>query len=249
MDISEKIKYIAETIKSSKYLVALTGAGVSTLSGIPDFRTDKSGIWDRYDQSKIFNIDYFKKNPREFYKFAKECIFTIKNCKPGIAHQLLAHLEDIGYLKSIATQNIDGLHQSAGSKKVFELHGSPINAHCLTCQKIFTQDDVENKLNHSDVPYCDDCNGIIKPDIVFYGEMLPIQAINNSFSEAEKCDMMLVLGTSLVVFPAAYLPEIAIKKKAKVIILTKQPTPIDELAELVINDELTLICSELMKYF
>ncbi len=246
--MNDEIKKLANDIKKSEYLFALTGAGVSTLSGIPDFRTDKSGIWERHDQSRIFDIRHFKKSPKDFYRFAKETMFSFKNAKPGAAHKLLALLERKGILKSLATQNIDHLHQKAGSKKVFELHGNSEVSHCLTCNNSYLPEDIENILKAEDIPLCSDCGGIIKPDIVFYGEMLPESAIKSSMDEAGKCDMMLVLGTSLVVYPAAYLPEIALKNKSKLAILTKEPTHLDSFADYVINEDLGHVCIELMSY-
>jgi len=243
------IEELVKAIKKSNYLVALTGAGISTLSGIPDFRTDKSGIWERYDQSRIFDISYFKKHPEYFYKFAKEYIYTFTNIEPAIAHKFLARLEEIGILKSITTQNVDGLHQKAGSKKVFELHGNPFRSHCLSCKKIFSQKEIEIMLKDSDVPLCNECSGLIKPDIIFYGEMLPEDAINSSIAEVEKCDLMLVLGTSLVVYPAAYLPEIALRNGALIAILNKQPTHLSGRAKWIIDDDLAVTCSMLIKYF
>lgn len=249
MTLEKNIDDLMALIKNSKHLVALTGAGVSTLSGIPDFRTDKSGIWDRHDQSKIFDVEYFKRHPQDFYRFARECLFISNKPRPAITHKLLAHLENQGILKCVITQNIDGLHHAAGSKKVFELHGSAKEAHCLKCGSVYSQYDIEKKIEDDDVPFCDYCGGVIKPDIVFYGEMLPQYQLEGAIMESHRCDVMLILGTSLVVYPAAYLPDNAVRRGAAIVILTKEPTSYDARASLVIHEDLTKICQKLIEKF
>jgi len=239
---------IISLIENAGYTFALTGAGVSTLSGIPDFRTDKSGVWDRFDRNQIFDIDIFHKSPERFYEFAKEYIYAMKNARPGAAHILLAELEKEGKLAGVATQNIDGLHQAAGSENVYELHGHPRTAHCIRCGRKYSMDETEARLEGAAYPLCD-CGAPIKPDIIFYGEALPQQALIGSVQEAQRCDLLLVLGTSLVVYPAASIPEIALQAGAKVIIFNKTPTPFDPYAELVVRDDLREVCESLLTHF
>ena len=235
-------------IQEAHGVFSLTGAGVSTLSGIPDFRTDKSGVWDRFDQTKIFDIDVFRTQPRLFYEFAKEYIYTLKNVKPNVAHFFLAELEAKGKLSGIATQNIDGLHQAAGSKIVYELHGHPRSSLCIECGRKYTMEETEQRLENRDFPACD-CGGAIKPDVVFYGEMLPQATLTRAMEEAAQCDLLLVLGTSLVVYPAAMIPEIAYQHGAKIILLNKTSTPLDPLATLILRHDLGDACQLLLDYF
>jgi len=246
--MKEEYRKCLGMIQEAHDVFALTGAGVSTLSGIPDFRTDKSGVWDRFDQTKIFDIEVFRTKPRLFYEFAKEYIYTLKNVKPNVAHFFLAKLEAKGKLSGIATQNIDGLHQAAGSKNVYELHGHPRSSQCLQCGRKYTMAETEARLENRDYPSCD-CGGAIKPDVVFYGEMLPQDALTAAMQEAMQCDLLLVLGSSLVVYPAAMIPEIASQHGAKIVLFNKTPTQLDLLADLVILDDLKDVCPYLLDYF
>ena len=244
-NLSPRYLEILERMKSARRIFALTGAGVSTLSGIPDFRTDKSGIWERFDQTKIFNIDTFRKSPHLFYEFAREWIYGLKDIKPASAHILLAEMEKRGMLRGIATQNIDGLHQESGSKKVYELHGHSRSSHCIECGKKYSREDTIQRLKNAPYPACD-CKGAIKPDVIFYGEELPGGALEASFQEAMMCDLLIVMGTSLVVYPAALIPRHAISSGAKMILFNKTWTPFDDAAELIIRDDLKDVCGALL---
>lgn len=237
---------ILKKIKSAQRIFALTGAGVSTLSGIPDFRTDKSGIWDRFDQSKIFHIDTFRKSPHLFYEFAREWIYGMQDFKPAATHMLLAEMEKHGMLRGIATQNIDGLHQAAGSKVVYELHGHSRSSHCIECGKKYSREETIQRLMKAPYPACD-CKGAIKPDVVFYGEQLPAKALEASIQDAMMCDLLIIMGTSLVVYPAALIPQYAVASGAKMIIFNKSYTPFDDTADLTVRDDLKDVCSELLK--
>lgn len=236
---------IFERIKSAQRIFALTGAGVSTLSGIPDFRTDKSGIWERFDQSRIFNIETFRKSPHLFYEFAKEWIYGLKDIKPASTHILLAEMEKRGMLRGIATQNIDGLHQEAGSNTVYELHGHSRSSHCIECGRKYFREDTIQRLMNAPYPACD-CKGAIKPDVVFYGEQLPSSALEASIQEAMMCDLLLVMGTSLVVYPAALIPQYAISSGSTMILFNKTWTPFDDNADLIVRDDLKDVCDALL---
>lgn len=241
-----KAKEILNIIRNSSRTFALTGAGVSTLSGIPDFRTDASGVWDRFDRNVIFDIDVFRRSPHLFYEFAREYIFSMKDVRPSEAHYFLAELEKKGMLSGVATQNIDGLHQAAGSKKVYELHGNPEISHCMSCGAEYSMDATVKRLEGAKWPECD-CGGVIKPDVVFYGEQLPENALEGSMNEALRCDLLLVLGTSLVVYPAASLPQIALRSGAAIIIFNKTPTPFDPYAEITVEQDLKEVCESLLQ--
>lgn len=218
-------------LKNAKHCVAFTGAGSSTLSGIRDFR-GKNGIYKEYDAEKIFSIHYFMQNPSEFYKIAKTFFYNLDEKEPNIIHTECARLEKMEIIKRIITQNIDMLHQKAGSKDVIEVHGSPMIHTCLSCHKEFTFEQVQSMFESADVPYCDSCNSIIKPNVTFFGEPLPVKAINNAILESQSADLMMVLGSTLVVQPAASLPVYTFQNGGDIVIVNNQPTPLDNIAAL-----------------
>ncbi len=232
---TEELNEAIDEILRSKYLVALTGAGVSTDSGIPDFRSRSEGLWYRFDAMEIFSLSKFLSDPVPFYEFAREFIFPMLEAKPNITHIMLAELEKKGYLKALITQNIDLLHEKAGSKKIYELHGNFLHSTCVNCGKKYTLEEVRNKMKEEEIPRCDDCGGIIKPDIVFFEEELPYRVLQSAYFEVERCDLLLVIGTSLQVYPAAELPLMARRNNAKLILVNREPTPIDELATHKLN--------------
>ncbi len=228
---------LVKAIKNAKCVGALTGAGVSTLCGIPDFRGPK-GLYRQPDAERIFDIDWFDRDPSIYYRGCSQLVYGLASFKPGPVHKALAALEKVGYLKGIATQNIDMLHQKAGSKNVYEVHGSPILHHCRRCGDEKTFDEVLEMLAGKEpgfVPRCK-CGGAYKPDITFFGEALPEKAFVAAQSLAIKSDVFLVLGTSLTVFPAAGLPRLTLQASGKVFIVNAQPTPLDEYAEARYDD-------------
>lgn len=225
-----KTNKVIHAIENSKHCIVFTGAGISTMSGIPDFRGQKIELWKKYDQSRIFEINYFSKNPEYFYNFAREVFPDMINAKPNIVHKLVAKLYKDKYIKQVITQNIDMLHQKSGVKDVFELHGSPIISYCVKCNKEYSIKDVMIKITDFKIPVCDNCKGLIKPDIVFYGEPLNAAVLNESFNNAVKADLCLVLGTSLVVYPAAVIPEMVVQHGGKIIIVNKDETHLDNIA-------------------
>lgn len=203
---------IADEITKADHLTALTGAGISTGAGIPDFRGDK-GIYrtGKYEPDKILDINYFVKDPAPFYDFATDFLAMLKNAKPTYAHLFLADLERRGKIDAVITQNIDGLHQRAGSKRVIELHGSFEKGYCMKCGK-------EIKELEKKIPEACECGGIIKPDIVFFGE--PVKGFYEAKKAVEEADLLLVLGSSLAVAPASILPFYC---SGKIIIINKGP--------------------------
>jgi len=195
--MSAVYRQVAKLLLDLKEGVALTGAGVSTESGIPTFRSN-GGLWDRYDPMVYASIDMFEKDPSKYWTIRGEFIRNYDNCHPNPGHHALAELEDMGIICSVITQNIDGLHTKAGSSQVVEIHGSLRETYCLKCGKEYIAPDVPGGLP----PYCE-CGGVLKPNTVLFGESLPPQALSEAYSESKGCKVMLVIGTSAVVQPAA----------------------------------------------
>jgi len=226
-----------EAIRSAKCVGCLTGAGVSTLCGIPDFRGPQ-GLYKNPDAERIFDIDWFERDPCVYYRGCADLVYGLGRFEPGPVHKALKRLEDAGKLQGIATQNIDMLHQKAGSTHVYEVHGSPYTHRCRRCgaekgfaeiQSMIAENGGIEKLGNPYVPRCA-CGGVFKPDITFFGEALPEEAFVAAQSLAIKSDVFLVLGTSLTVFPAAGLPRLTLQAGGKVFIVNAQPTPLDRYA-------------------
>lgn len=226
----------AQLIKNSRMTVALTGAGISTPSGIPDFRSPGSGLWEKIDPIEVATIDSFLRRPDRFYQFMKSISQTVENAQPNPAHLALAEWEQMGLLHSIVTQNIDNLHQRAGSKNVIELHGNGERAFCMKCRKKHTPAEIKQLLADNDVPYCE-CGGVIKPDVILFGEQLPLQALVQAERNSENCGVMVVVGSSLTVAPASMLPQMALRLGAKLIVVNLQETYVDSYAEAVIHEK------------
>ena len=228
------MKRLVEALKGAKCVGCLTGAGVSTLCGIPDFRGPQ-GLYRQPDAEKIFDIAWFDRDPSVYYKGCADLVYGLDKFEPGPVHKALAHLEDLGLLKGIATQNIDMLHQKAGSANVYEVHGSPILHHCRKCGDEKTFEEILEMRKSAEVPRCA-CGGVYKPDITFFGESLPEAAFASAQSLAIRSDVFLVLGTSLTVFPAAGLPRLTLQAGGKVFIVNAQPTSLDPYAAGVYKD-------------
>ncbi len=226
---------LAALMRQSNYMVVFTGAGISTLSGIRDFR-GKNGIYKEFDADKIFDIDYFLRDPSFFYRHSRHFIYDLHTKEPNLIHRECARMEEIGLVKAVVTQNIDLLHQKAGSRLVIEVHGSPAVHHCLRCKRSYTFDQISDLVQQDRVPFCESCEGIIKPDITFFGEMLPEEALSNAFQHATRADLILVLGSSLVVQPAASIPAATLENGGKLVIVNEGETPLDRYATLRYND-------------
>lgn len=236
----EKIQEFKELVDKSNNIVFFGGAGVSTESGIPDFRS-KDGLYNqkyKYPPEEILSHEFFIENTEEFYKFYKDKVNSLKY-EPNITHKKLAYLEQEGKLKAVITQNIDGLHQKAGSKNVLELHGSVLRNYCIKCNKFY---DAEYVFNSEGIPKCT-CGGIIKPDVVLYGESLDEEVLEKSVYAIAKADLMIVGGTSLMVSPANGL--IRYFRGGNLVLINKDRTPYDNLANLVINDSLGKVMSNI----
>jgi NAD-dependent deacetylase len=224
-----------ELISTARRLVAFTGAGISAESGIPTYRGD-DGVWHKYDPGKYANIDYFLDDPSYYWNFFKEVRYPVlKEARPNPAHLALAALEERGIMRALITQNIDGLHQAAGSRRVLELHGNTRRIICLDCTAGYGMDEVFSQLATRLPPTCPACAGRLKPDVVFFGESLPGDVLDEAVNESRGCELFLVVGSSLVVQPAASLPVLAKQAGARLAILNKDPTPLDELADVVLH--------------
>ncbi len=203
--MNTQVEQCAELIQKAKHIGALTGAGISTAAGIPDFRGPKGlYVTRRYDPDKVFDINHFHKDPKPFFNFARDFLELENEIKPTLAHRFLAGLEEMGKLKGIVTQNIDSLHQMAGSENVLEMHGSFWKNVCLKCQTELNLEEMKKKLVQEEIPQCR-CGGRIKPDVVFFGE--DVKYLSESEELARQSDLFFVLGTSCAVFPAAMIPE------------------------------------------
>ncbi len=234
--MEDKIQELTNIIKNSNNIVFFGGAGVSTESGIPDFRSADGLYSSKYERKfspeEILSHSFFYSHTNDFYKFYKDkMIYT--NAKPNYAHIVLAQLEKMGKLKAVITQNIDGLHQMAGSKNVFELHGSVHRNYCTNCYKSYELDYI---INSQYIPKCETCGGIIKPDVVLYGEPLDNDVINGALNAIKNADTLIIGGTSLVVYPAAGFVDYFRGKN--LILINKSSTPYDNKANLVINNSI-----------
>ena len=232
---------LRDLIDKSHCIVALTGAGISTAAGIPDFRGEK-GIYSLglYDPYRTFDIEYFKRDPSYFFQFAREFLKAYGDIKPTKGHMFLAQLERIGKVKVVITQNIDGLHQMAGSSNVIELHGSFRKGRCLSCGKEYDLDWMKKNLIERGGLYCE-CGGVVKPNVVFFGE--PVIGMDEAMAYAHSADLFLVLGSSLTVQPASLLPYLT---SGKVVIINKGEClfPVEK-AEMVINDDIDSVVERL----
>lgn len=243
--LENSIQQLQKLIDSSNNIVFFGGAGVSTESGIPDFRS-QDGLynqeWD-YPPETIISHSFFQTNPVEFYRFYRKKLLA-PNVQPNAAHLKLAELEKAGKLKAVITQNIDGLHQKAGSKIVYELHGSTLRNYCTRCGKFFDAEFIAKSENAPDkLPHCTECNGLIKPDVVLYEEGLDQTIIESSVNAISNADMLIIGGTSLVVYPAAGL--INYFNGRYLVLLNKTPTSSDANATLVIHDSIGKILSQI----
>ena len=220
--MDDLIKQAARDIAASRRVVALTGAGISVESGIPPFR-GKGGIWEKFDPMEYAHIDAFMQNPEKVWRvLISEMKSTLDTARPNDGHRGLARLEEMGYLKTIITQNVDGLHQMAGNSDVIEFHGSFAVMECLECRRGIKTGDV----SLDEMPPRCQCGGILRPDCVFFGEMIPPEHLTRSQAVSAQCDLMLVVGTSAVVQPSAFMPVIAKQSGATVIEINPESTPL-----------------------
>jgi NAD-dependent protein deacetylase/lipoamidase len=240
------VQRAAELLAAARSGLALTGAGVSAESGIPTFRGD-GGLWTKYDPVKVASIDVFMNDPAAYWRVSKERGGVALAARPNAGHFALAALEAAGMLSAIVTQNTDGLHQDSGSRRVIEVHGSSRTVQCLDCGMREPRSEVQARLNDEMPPRCRLCGStFLKPTVVLFGEPMPAQAIQEAFALAREADVMLVVGSSLVVHPAADIPVAAVSSGARLIVVNAEPTPLDSLAEVVIHGRSGEVLPELV---
>lgn len=228
-----------ELIRGADRIVAFSGAGISTEAGIPDFRGD-GGLWEDEALMALMSAPGFRRDPAAFYRASLATLPNIHRAEPTAAHRLLARLELQGKLTAVITQNIDGLHQAAGSRVVHEIHGNFRTGHCTNCHAAYAMADFYDRIERGEIalPSCSTCRSPIKPDVVLFGDLLPASQWNAAVAATAACDLLLVFGSSLVVYPTAELPRMAVASSARLIIVNREATDYDGLAHLVVHGEL-----------
>ncbi len=245
--LEEALALARSILHQARYLVAFTGAGISTPSGIPDFRSKGSGMWECYDPMETASLTTFRNNPKRFWDWKRPLMLGSWEAQPNPAHHALAQLEGAGILKALITQNIDGLHQRAGSKAVFEVHGSIETMTCPRCKRRFESRDFKPVLQQpGGIPTCPQDQAILKPDVVLFEEALPPLVWRQAEMHAGQADTLLVVGSSLEVYPAAYLPQLAIENGARTIIINFTSTPLDRFAEVLLPADVALVLPEIV---
>ncbi len=245
---SAAIEDAAVLIRKAERAVVLTGAGISTPSGIPDFRSEGSGLWSRDEPMEVASLNTFRTNPERFFNWFQPLAGQIFNAQPNAAHLALAEFERTSHVRTVATQNIDGLHQKAGSKNVVEMHGT---LRTMTCTNCFTNYEAGPFLplyiETGKIPQCLNCNGILKPDVILFGEQLPQSAWAEAERAARQCDLMVVAGSSLEVLPVAKLPMLALDRGAHLIVINNTPTYLNVRADVIIMDDVATTLPKIAK--
>ena len=232
--MSASVSRLAELVRDRQPCVVLTGAGISTESGVPDFRSP-SGIWAQYDPMEYATIQAFRRDPVKVWEFYALRLEVLTQAEPNAGHLALAELEHAGLVEAIVTQNIDGLHARAGSQDVIEVHGSIRTASCLECGEQMSLEGVVASLRELPAPPCPRCGAILKPDVVMFGELLPEAGMKRATGLARGAGLLLVVGSSLEVYPVAGLPEETVSAGGALAIINRGPTPFDRLAEVRID--------------
>jgi NAD-dependent deacetylase len=233
--VKDVFDHAAALMSRARRIAAFTGAGISAESGIPTYRGE-GGLWKEYDPSKYADIAFFREDPTYYWSFFRDVRFSaLVDSEPNPAHLALADLERRGRLDTVVTQNIDGLHQTAGNTHVVELHGNTRVIGCLRCDANHGFEEVSELLETEMPPTCRRCGGPLKPRVVFFGEALPPSAMNDAAAAVARCDLLLVVGSTLQVFPAASLPLVARQAGASIVIVNLGPTAMDEIADAVVD--------------
>ena len=235
---SSSLALAVELLKTSRRTLALTGAGVSTRSGIPDFRSERSGLWKQVNPLEVASIWGFHEHPERFYAWLRPVLAKTVEARPNAAHKVLAQMEAAGRLAGVLTQNVDSLHQAAGNKCVWELHGHMRTMTCLGCKrKVSAAGPLQDVLAGLPPPRCETCQELLKPDIVLFGEPLPYDVLSRAQEETLACDVMLIVGTSLEVMPAADLPLLARRRGAQLILVNLTPTALDTEMDVIVRED------------
>ncbi|MBD3226904.1 MAG: NAD-dependent protein deacylase [Candidatus Lokiarchaeota archaeon] len=248
----DQIDKLADMIIESNYTIVLTGAGISTESGIPDFRSPGTGLWDMVDPVEFGSIESFQDNQNNFYELARKLAPKIFSARPNKGHKALAKLEKMKQIKVIITQNIDNLHQRAHSKNVIEVHGNLQECYCMKCKREYDIWVLAEKVFEKGeaVPTCDYCGGVIRPNVVMFGEKLPQRAISEALYHSERCDLLIVVGSSLVVSPINFMPSRALSNDAKLVIINwgkAADTHFDSRANIVIREKSGVVLPKVLK--
>ncbi len=225
--VATRIEELAELIRESECTVALTGAGISVPSGIPDYRTPRKGLWEKVDPMEVAHIDAFRGDPKRFWSFYRPRLHGLSEIEPNPAHEALAELERSGLLEAVVTQNIDTLHHKAGSERVIEVHGSIRTASCQVCDATYELAAVEELFDDDGVAICRGCTSRLTPEVVLCGELLPAVALAVAEALAARADVLLCVGSSLEVYPVAGLPSTTLGRGGRIAIVTQGPTPYD----------------------
>lgn len=249
--MESSLSQVAQWILQSSTIVVFVGAGLSTESGIPDFRSP-GGVWDRYKPEDFYYQNFIasEKSREKYWQMATEMYESIREARPNPAHQAIAELEKLGRLDRVITQNIDGLHFKAGNSqdRVIELHGTALFVTCLSCTKKYSRDEIQHRLLQGvKVPYCDDCGGPLKPATISFGQSMPEKETREAFDKAAEADLFMVIGSSLAVQPAASLPQVAKRNRARLVIINRDSTPLDGLADLVIRGQAGEVMAAILK--
>ncbi len=251
-DMEDKMRQIAQWIVDAQRVVVFGGAGLSTESGIPDFRSP-GGVWDKYNPEDFYYQNFIasEASREKYWQMATEMYEPMKKAEPNPAHLAIAELERLGKLDRIITQNIDGLHHKAGNseEKIIELHGTALYVTCLNCKKRYDRDAIQERIRQGTrVPYCDDCGGPLKPATISFGQAMPERETEEAYQHSSSCDLFIVIGSSLVVQPAASMPLVAKRNGAKLVIINRDPTPYDDMADIVIHGQAGWTMAAILKY-
>ncbi len=238
--ITGRAAELASLIKASERVVALTGAGISVPSGIPDFRTPGKGLWEKVDPMEVAHIDAFHRDTKRFWSFYRPRFHDLNDKLPNPAHLALAELEHRGLLEAVITQNIDRLHSKAGSDRVIEVHGSIASSSCTTCGSSYPLETVGELFDEDGIATCACCMGKVKPDVVLFGELLPEAAMAEAQELCASADLLLCVGSSLEVYPVAALPELTLGAGGRLAIVTQGPTPYDGEAQLKLDGDVAV---------
>ncbi|MFO7662113.1 MAG: Sir2 family NAD-dependent protein deacetylase [Chloroflexota bacterium] len=251
MNLNALIRQATDFLENAQCVVALTGAGISTPSGIPDYRSPKSGLWETAeDMMEVASIYGFRHRPQVFYNWLRPLLQIILDAQPNPAHLALAQLEAAGRLQALITQNIDLLHGRAGSRRIFEVHGHLREVVCITCQFTMPASPfITDFMASNKIPRCRRCHHIMKPNVVLFGELLPMAVMKSAQLHARTCDLMLVVGSSLEVAPASDLPALAKANGARLIIVNYGQTHLDNEADLIIREDAAAVIPQLVAPF
>jgi NAD-dependent deacetylase len=245
----DAIGFAAELIRKSKHTVVLTGAGISTPSGIPDFRSEGTGLWSYDEPLEVASLSTFRYHPERFFEWIRPLVSRIIKAQPNPAHLAIAHMEQAGFVEAIITQNIDNLHQKAGSNQVYETHGSLLSLSCTQCfLKTSSDPFIQNLVDKGQIPVCPNCGSVLKPNVILFGEQMPFNAWQAAQQAARSCDLMLVAGSSLEVLPVAGLPMQALDRGAHLVIINQTPTYLGVRADVLILEDVARVMPVIAEY-